>query len=56
MAAREHQSTQHKGRQEGHQGRPNPIPIQKHLGGLKYLASKEDILEKAREGGADEAV
>jgi hypothetical protein len=56
MATREHQSTQHKGRQEGRQGRPNPIQIQKHLGGLKSPASKEDILEKAREEGTDEAV
>jgi hypothetical protein len=28
----------------------------RHLGGLKYPASKEDILEKAREEGTDEAV
>jgi uncharacterized protein DUF2795 len=56
MAPKEPQSTPHKDRQQAHQGRPNPIQIQKYLGGLEYPARKEDILEKAREEGADEAV
>ncbi len=56
MATKEPQGTQHKSRQKGHQGRPNPIQIQKYLGGLGYPASKKDILEKAREEGADAAV
>jgi hypothetical protein len=56
MAIKEHQSTQHKSRQKSHQGRSNPIQIQKYLGGLGYPANKKDILEKAREEGADTAV
>lgn len=56
MAPKEPQSIPHKGRQKGHQGWPNPIQIQKYLGGLEYPASKEEILEKAREEGADQAV
>jgi hypothetical protein len=53
MATKEPQSIPPKSRQQGHQGRPNPIQIQKYLGGLEYPASKEAILEKARGEGAD---
>ena len=35
---------------------PNPVQIQKFLGGLDYPVGKEDILERARSEGADEAV
>ena len=33
---------------------PNPIDVQKHLGGLDYPASKDDIVRKARDSGADD--
>jgi hypothetical protein len=32
---------------------PNPIQVQKFLGGIDYPASKEDIVNKAKEKGAD---
>lgn len=32
---------------------PNPIQVQKYLGGLDYPAKKQDIVEKARQKGAD---
>jgi hypothetical protein len=35
---------------------PNPIRVQKFLGGVNYPASKQDILRTARESGADEEV
>lgn len=35
---------------------PNPVQVQKFLGGLDYPVSKQDVLEKAREKGADENV
>lgn len=35
---------------------PNPIQVQKFLGGLDYPVSKQDILDRARENGADENV
>jgi hypothetical protein len=31
----------------------NPIQLQKYLGGLDYPASKEDLLRRAQEQGAD---
>lgn len=31
-----------------------PIKVQKFLGGLDYPAGKQDILDKAKEHGADE--
>lgn len=35
----------------------NPIQMQKHLKGVKYPASKQDILSKAQEnGGLDDNV
>lgn len=35
---------------------PNPIDVQKHLGGLDYPASKDDIVSKAKDSGADGAL
>jgi hypothetical protein len=34
----------------------SPIQLQKYLGGVDYPATKEDLLQAARERGADEAV
>ena len=34
----------------------NPIEVQKHLKGMSYPASKEDVVERARENGADDAL
>ena len=30
-----------------------PIDIQRHLGGIDYPASKQEIIERVRESGAD---
>lgn len=35
---------------------PNPVQIQKYLGGLDYPTDKQTILDKAREEGADQNV
>lgn len=35
---------------------PSPIKVQKFLGGLDYPAAKQDILDKAKEHGADEDI
>jgi hypothetical protein len=35
---------------------PNPIQVQKFLGGLDYPVGKQDILDKARSEGADDNV
>ncbi|NMG68009.1 DUF2795 domain-containing protein [Azoarcus indigens] len=35
---------------------PNPVQIQKFLGGLDYPVDKQAILGKAREQGADQRV
>lgn len=32
----------------------NPIEVQKHLKGLDYPASKEDVIKHAEKNGADE--
>ena len=32
----------------------NPIEVQKHLKGMNYPASKDDVVSKAEENGADE--
>ncbi len=34
----------------------NPVQIQKFLGGLDYPASKEDLVKRAEQEGADENV
>ena len=34
----------------------NPIEVQKHLKGMDYPASKEAVVERARENGADDAL
>lgn len=36
--------------------RVNPIQLQKHLKGVDYPASKEELIEQAQEQGADENV
>jgi hypothetical protein len=33
--------------------RPNPIQVQKFLGGIDYPASKDTIVSKAQQEGAD---
>lgn len=35
---------------------PNPIQIQKFLGGLDYPVSKQDLIDKAKREGADRKV
>jgi hypothetical protein len=35
---------------------PNPIQVQKFLGGLDYPVSKDTIVETAKKNGADEDV
>ncbi|MBT2511985.1 DUF2795 domain-containing protein [Arthrobacter sp. ISL-30] len=35
---------------------PNPIQVQKFLGGLDYPVGREDLVSKAKESGADENV
>lgn len=35
---------------------PNPIQIQKFLGGIDYPASREALISKAKESGADSNV
>jgi hypothetical protein len=35
---------------------PNPIQIQKFLGGIDYPASRETLLSRAKESGADSSV
>ncbi|MDP9987997.1 hypothetical protein J2S98_003175 [Arthrobacter oryzae] len=35
---------------------PNPIQIQKFLGGIDYPAKREDLLSRAKEAGADDNV
>ena len=32
----------------------NPIQLQKHLSGIDYPAGKQDLIDAAREQGADE--
>ena len=34
----------------------NPIDVQKHLSGVEYPASKEDLVSHARDGDAPEEV
>jgi len=35
---------------------PNPIQVQKFLGGIDYPAGKEALISKAKESGADSNV
>lgn len=37
------------------QSTTNPVQIQKFLGGLDYPVGKQEIVDKAREEGADQA-
>jgi hypothetical protein len=34
----------------------NPIELQKHLGGVDYPASRDDLVQKAEQNGADEDI
>ena len=34
----------------------NPIDVQRHLKGMNYPASKDDVVSKAQENGADDAL
>ena len=36
--------------------KPNPIQLQKCLGGVNYPASKEELVKHARSSGADNTV
>jgi hypothetical protein len=36
--------------------KPNPIQMQKFLGGIEYPASRDQLVEHARSKGADDAV
>ncbi|OLR92933.1 DUF2795 domain-containing protein [Actinokineospora bangkokensis] len=36
--------------------KPNPIQLQKHLGGIDYPAGRADLVEHARSHGADDDV
>ncbi len=36
--------------------KPNPIQMQKFLGGIEYPASRDQLVEHARSQGADEGV
>jgi hypothetical protein len=36
--------------------KPNPVRLQKYLGGVDYPAGKEQLIRKAEENGADEQV
>jgi Protein of unknown function (DUF2795) len=36
--------------------KPNPIQMQKFLGGVEYPASRDQLVEHARSQGADQAV
>ncbi len=38
------------------QGKPNPIQLQKHLKGVSYPASRQDLLKAAESNGADEEI
>lgn len=40
---------------EKHQA-PNPIQVQKYLGGLDYPAKKQEIVQKAKQKGADDHI
>ncbi|TQJ38144.1 uncharacterized protein DUF2795 [Arthrobacter sp. SLBN-112] len=35
---------------------PNPIQVQKFLGGIDYPANREDLLSRAKDSGADSNV
>ncbi|NUO87858.1 MAG: DUF2795 domain-containing protein [Cupriavidus sp.] len=37
-------------------GMPNPIELQRALKGVDYPATREQLVDKAREAGADEAI
>jgi len=43
-------------REDSARAAPNPVQIQKFLGGLNYPVEKQDLLDRARGEGADENV
>ena len=43
-------------REDSARAAPNPVQVQKFLGGLDYPVGKQDLLERARSEGADENV
>lgn len=53
-----HQQAQQGGQQQAEapagQPVPNPVQMQKFLGGLDYPVKRADLIERARAGGADE--
>lgn len=55
-----HSGERGQARRAGEKGRAatpvNPVQVQKFLGGLDYPARKQQIIEKARAGGADKNV
>lgn len=36
--------------------KPNPIQMQKYLGGISYPTNRDNIVEHARSSGADEEI
>ncbi|GAA2771995.1 DUF2795 domain-containing protein [Nonomuraea dietziae] len=42
------------GRREAMSNSPNPIELQKHLSGVDYPASRDDLVKTAKEQGADQ--
>ena len=43
-------------REDSERAVPNPVQVQKFLGGLDYPVGKQDLLDRARGEGADENV
>lgn len=48
--------TQQQSRSASQHRVPNPIQVQKFLGGIDYPAGKKDIVERAKSEGADKDV
>jgi hypothetical protein len=42
--------------EQGQQDMPNPIQIQKFLKGIDYPVDRDELIDRAEENGADEAV
>ncbi|SOZ39901.1 DUF2795 domain-containing protein [Cupriavidus neocaledonicus] len=47
---------QEQGKSADAAGMPNPIELQRALKGVDYPATREQLVDKAREAGADEAI
>lgn len=50
------QQAKGRGGQGGGRAEPSPIDVQKSLKGMDFPASKDDILSRARDGGASEDI